>query len=89
MELPMRLLVNWVDLRGGYTTPVAFRTPVIDEDTGTEVGFVDAERSPRSRYISLFGSKYQAEFESREQCQAFAKGVETVLNHMTAINGEA
>ncbi|MGQ0443990.1 MAG: hypothetical protein ACT4O2_02400 [Beijerinckiaceae bacterium] len=36
----MRLLVKWVDLRGGYTTPVAFRTPVVDEDTGKEVGFV-------------------------------------------------
>jgi hypothetical protein len=38
------------------------------------------------RTISLFGDKYQATFEggsSREQCDAFATGVEAVLNHMT------
>jgi hypothetical protein len=84
----MILLVKWVDLRGGYTTPVAFRTPIVDEDMGREVGFVDAERSPRNRHVSLFGSKYQADFETPEQCQAFAKGVEAVLNHMTAINDD-
>ena len=74
----MNLLVRWVDLRGGYTTPVAFRTPIIDEETGKQVGFVDAERSPRRRYVSLFDGKYQGEFETPHECDAFAKGVEAV-----------
>ncbi len=83
----MKLLVQWVDLRGGYTEPVAFRTKVLDQESGKIVGFVDAERSPATRHISLFDGKYQAVFSSsssRLQCDAFAKGVEAVLNHMTA-----
>jgi hypothetical protein len=86
----MRLLVEWVDMRGGWTSQVALRTDVIDQDTGKKVGFVDAERygvhsgSPAKRHISLFGGKYQGDFERREECDAFAKGVEAVLSHMVA-----
>lgn len=82
----MKLLVQWVDMRGGYSTPVTFTTHVIDEATGAKVGFVEASRSPRARQISLFGGKYSAEFESPEECNAFAKGVEAVLNHMTGVD---
>lgn len=43
---------------------------------------------PAARHISLFGGKYQADFEKPEQCDAFAKGVEAVLNHLTATDQE-
>lgn len=84
----MRLLVQWVDMRGGYATQVSFKTDVIDQDTGKIVGFVEAERSPAARHISLFGGKYQGDFKSPEQCDAFAKGVEAVLNHLTAVGAQ-
>jgi hypothetical protein len=79
----MKLLVQWVDMRGGFIEPVTFTTDVIDETSGTKIGFVEASRSPRERRISLFNGKYVSVFESREECYAFAKGVEAVLNHMT------
>jgi hypothetical protein len=75
-------------MRGGYGTRVFARTNVIDQDTGKTVGFVDAERSPIKRHISLFDGKYQGSFEDGEQCGAFAKGVEAVLNHMTEATEE-
>jgi len=34
MESAMRLLVYWVDMRGGHIGHVGWRTDVIDEDTG-------------------------------------------------------
>ena len=80
----MNLLVQSVDMRGGYTSREAWDTDVIDEDTGETVGFVRSERSPASRYISLFGGKYDGIFQTPEQCSAFAKGVEAVLNHMAS-----
>ncbi len=43
-------------------------------------------RSPAKRHISLFGGKYQGDFVKPEECDAFAKGVEAVLSHMTAVN---
>ena len=88
----MKLRVHWVELRGGYTESVAFKTDVIDLDTGKVVGFVLAERSPATRYISLFDGKYQAEFSSsnsRRDCEIFAQGVEAVLDHMTAFGNES
>lgn len=87
----MRLLVQWVDMRGGYPTPVTFETDIIDKDTGKKVGFVEAERSPAKRRISLFGGKYRATFNSNVshlECDAFAKGVEAVMNHMVAADEE-
>jgi hypothetical protein len=80
----MKLLVKWVDMRGGYTEQVGWRTEIIDEETGKDVGFVDAARSPARRHVSLFGGKYQGDFKSHEECDAFAKGVEAVLSHLTA-----
>jgi len=55
----MQLLVQWVDMRGGYTSQVAWESPVIDEETAKKVGVVHNERSPRQRYISLFTGKYR------------------------------
>lgn len=86
MEHRMRLQVQWVDMRGGYTEGIAWETAVIDEETGKKVGFVENERSPRKRHVFLFAGKYRGTFESYEECHAFAKGIEAVLNHMTAID---
>jgi hypothetical protein len=88
LERTMRSLVEWTDTRGGYGTQVSWQKPVIDEDTGKTVGFVKAERSPITRHISLFGGKYQGDFTDHEECVAFAKGVEAVLNHMLAADEE-
>jgi hypothetical protein len=85
----MRLLVEWVDMRGGYMSRVAWRTDVKDQDTGKKVGFVEAERSPAARHISLFGGKYQGDFKTPAECEAFAKGVEAVLNHAVSLDEEA
>jgi hypothetical protein len=81
----MKLLVKWVDVRGGYVSNVSFRTEVIDVDTGKDVGFVESSRSPAARHISLFGGKYQGDFTRPEECDAFAQGVEAVLSHMVDI----
>jgi hypothetical protein len=81
----MKLTVYWTDTRGGYIGDVSFRTDVVDEDTGKIVGFVEARRSPRARHISLFGGKYHCDFEEPKECDAFAKGVESVLNHIVEL----
>ena len=78
----MKLLYGWTDTRGGYGSKVKFRDEVIDTDTGQEIGFVEATRSPIERHVSLFGGKYQGRFDRPEECAAFIKGVEAVLNHM-------
>jgi hypothetical protein len=78
----MKLKVPHVDLRGGYSEDVGGKFDVVDEETGKIVGFLHAYRSPRVRHISLFAGKYSADLESHEQCAAFAKGVEAVLNHL-------
>lgn len=85
----MKLRVYWTGLRGGYLSSVSFRTEVIDEETGKEVGFVESSRSPAIRHISLFGGKYRGDFRTPEECFAFAKGVEAVLNHMVELSEQA
>ncbi len=78
----MRLHVQWIDMRGGYDSTDKWVGDVIDEETGKKVGFVEAARTPRRRHISLFSGKYQCDFDSQDKCEAFAKGVESVLNYM-------
>lgn len=78
----MNLIAYWTDMRGGFTTKVSARTEIIDKDTNKEVGFIEASRSPIVRHVSLFGGKYQGDFTTPEECSAFVKGVEAVLNHM-------
>ena len=91
----MRLLVNNVDMRGGYQGAQAWKTDVLDEETSKIVGYVHSQREPDStafRLISLFGGKYQAEFSSTvsgSECAAFAKGVEAVLNHMLEVGEQS
>lgn len=87
----MNLLVKHIDMRGGYQEGQAWHTDVVDDETGRIVGYVHAERSPAFRTISLFGGKYEETFSSNhsmEECAAFAKGVQAVLNHMVAIPAE-
>jgi hypothetical protein len=87
----MKLFIMNVDMRGGYQEPQAWQTDVVDKETDKTVGWVYAERSPASRTISLFGGKYEATFSSGhsiDECIAFAKGVEAVMNHLTTIPNE-
>jgi hypothetical protein len=62
---------------------------VTDLDSGKGIGSLltrqgsDAgDRRTPSRKIKLLG-KYAGQFETHEECVAFAKGVEEVLNYMT------
>jgi hypothetical protein len=71
----MKIKLPEVDLRrhGGSRS--------IDDENGNLVGqFLMAKESGRT--VILFG-KYRGDFETQQECQAFADGVETVLNHMT------
>lgn len=91
----MKLVVEIVNMRGGYQGTEAWETKVVDKETGKTVGWVHNQRSPGSfafRHISLFGGKYEAEFSSNDsasECRAFAKGVEAVLNHMVDTREES
>lgn len=76
----MQLKVPLVDLRhhtrGGE--------PIIDEETGKAVGCLFYGHQT-GRRVHLFDGKYRGAFESHDECCAFAKGVEAVLNHMVAL----
>jgi hypothetical protein len=88
-EGPMRLDCAFTTMRGGWIGRVEFQEDLItDNDTGKVVGFVKASRSPATRHVSLFGGKYQGDFRTIEECCAFIKGVEVVLNHVVQIEGE-
>lgn len=84
----MRIVFESVDMRGGYPEQVAWETPIIDQDSGRMVGTLYEETKPAKRYISLFGGKYCAEFKTPAECQAFAKGVEAVINNLMPIDEE-
>jgi hypothetical protein len=74
----MRLSVPKWDIRShsGLTEGVT------DEDSGRCVGSISHSHHPKGRLISLFDGKYVGSFERYDECVAFAKGVEAVLNHM-------
>ncbi len=61
---------------------------VIDKDTGAEVGRIMSYGVGPHRsggiHVSLFGGKYDRYFRRYDQCVGFVKGVEAVLDHMTA-----
>ena len=85
----MRLQVPKVDARTRMGGRLKDRHSVIDFDTGKEVGYLlTALGNPHSgtprRLISLFDGKYCAWVDTHEECWAFAKGVEAVLNHITS-----
>jgi hypothetical protein len=79
----MRLKAEHVDMRGGYPTDVYWPTDVTDLDSGMIVGTIHNER-PRLRRVSIFDGKHEGDFKSADECDAFLKGVEVVLNHVTA-----
>jgi hypothetical protein len=75
----MQIKVPEVDLRrdsGGSCS--------IDDENGNLVGQLLMEKS-RGRTIVLLG-KYRGDFATQQECQAFADGVQAVLNHMTAMD---
>jgi hypothetical protein len=87
----MRLKVPRIDER---TLAGNLRRSVTDEDTDKTVGYVQGkqgsssrslDRHEPSREISLFGGKYMGSFATNKECEAFAKGVEEVLNHMISL----
>jgi hypothetical protein len=62
---------------------------VINEDTGTEVGFIRSNGVGFSYggggiEISLFGDRYCATVSTYNECCGFVKGVEAVLRQMTS-----
>lgn len=83
----MRLKVQWLNMKG-QRGDVAWETNVTDQDTQKTIGTVHHQPSPATRTISLFAGKYQDTFKTNEECEAFAKGVQAVLNHMVETDEE-
>jgi hypothetical protein len=79
----MKIEIPVVDLRhqtlGGR--------PITDTETGKVIGQLRYGHQ-QERTVSLFDGKYQGTFDTHEQCWAFAKGVESVLNHMCGSQSE-
>ncbi|HEV7877717.1 hypothetical protein [Bradyrhizobium sp.] len=73
----MKIEIPLVDLRSQHSGSV----PISDADTGKDIGALRYGRQG-GRTVSLFDGKYQRTFDTHEECCAFAKGVEAVLNHM-------
>ncbi|MBR1142235.1 hypothetical protein [Bradyrhizobium sp. AUGA SZCCT0431] len=78
----MQIEVPKIDSRGGGSSAI------IDLESGKAIGSLmtrqgsDAgDRRAPSRSVKLLG-KYVGRFEIHEECVAFAKGVEEVLNFM-------
>lgn len=63
--------------------------PVVDEDTGNEVGFVHSDGVGPYKVggirVSLFGGKYSAYLNRFDECRGFVMGVEAVLDHVVAL----
>jgi hypothetical protein len=81
----MRLKVPKIE---GHSLMAGGRDDIVDLDSGRTVGFIRTRQGPGtrccpSRDISLYG-KYKGSFETHNECVAFAKGVEAVLNHMVS-----
>jgi hypothetical protein len=67
---------------------------VVDQESGTKVGSIYCDgvgftsggiSGSGGMKISLFDGKYTLAANRREECWAFIKGVEAVLNHMTSL----
>ena len=74
----MRLRFKWFDGRGWN------HEPIIDEETGNEVGFVRSNGAGNwgGIDISLFNGKYRATAHSHQETVGFVSGIEAVLNHL-------
>jgi len=95
-ENPMDILVPRLD---GRTRRGSLPHPIIDRETGKEVGTLECRQGMtsnnlhdhgrtitrfHSRTISLIDGKYRGSFETHAECVAFAKGVEAVINRTLA-----
>ena len=64
-------------------------TDIVDEDTGKIVGHIRSNGVGFTNNggidIFLFDHKYQARVGSYPECLGFVRGVQCVLNHMTAL----
>jgi hypothetical protein len=62
--------------------------PIIDQDTGKEVGYLRSEGTGFEGFggihVSLFDGRYKRTLHRFEECSGFVWGVEAVLNHMIA-----
>ena len=80
----MRLKVPWIDLR----SQLGGGRGIIDEDTGESVGVLllhyNGNACNLSRRSVILFDRYAGDFDTHEECVAFTKGVEAVLNHMIA-----
>jgi hypothetical protein len=56
------------------------KVDIIDEDIDDAVGEVYFEKGV-GRHVTLYG-RYKGTFKTHEECEAFVKGVQTVLEHM-------
>lgn len=78
----MRLTFDWFDARR-----LNFKD-IIDQDTGETIGHIRSNGTGFDHIggidISMFDDKYRITVNRCDECWAFIKGVETVLNHMTA-----
>ena len=61
---------------------------IFDEDTGKQVGHIRSNGVGFERFggidVSLFDEKYRATVHSYSECLGFERGVQSVLDHMTA-----
>lgn len=73
----MKIRVPHVDLRSDNGS-----RPITDE-TGRTIGQILMGKEA-GRTVVLFGEKYIGSFETQAECDAFAKGVQAVLNHLTS-----
>ena len=91
----MRIKIPKVD--GRSRRAMYLSVQVVDLDTGKVIGDIENRqgqirldsndeyvRHP-SRTISLFGGKYIGQFETHDECYAFAEGVQAVINHLTSL----
>lgn len=76
----MRFVIPKIDLR----RQMSGSDTITEETTGKTVGQFLYNHGDRSRQVLLYG-KYSGDFETHEECVAFAKGVAAVLSHMTKV----
>jgi len=84
----MRIQIPTID---NHSRLAGYDEAVLDLDLDKPVGFIhttygaaaETARLPRTS-ISLFGGKYNASFETHEECVAFAMGVQAVINHLVS-----
>lgn len=80
----MRIKVPNVNSCGAMS---AITHQVLDLDPSNPISYYESRYRPSAptRYISLFGGNYVGRFGTLSECVAFAKGVESVLNHLGSL----